>query len=406
MIYPVEQNNYSSGFRKELYNRISQGYHAGMRNVKKFDAWYWYIDIETIDVVETWIYYQEEYSEYLVEFQKFLKEIECAQGMAKDDESENNGEFEYFREKLFSDIKMKSQIHYVIGDIVNKYSNRVQDCIVFDFMDKHKRDHALKLFISKKTIILDEHGHEIHWDINSEARIGAYVQSYFDTQRGEVQLKALSIQLLGPCSRDAEYDELAELYPEEECQELVLDKSLPQIALIAGENHGKKDFIAKINKKLQERKCIEFIKTNMCNIREIVSAIEKKNQEHNVDILVLVRGGGNAEDMCIYNNKLLLDAIKNSKIPVVVGIGHKDDKILAERVAVYGASTPTDAANYINRAIGKFWESRKIKKDDNLKLDYEALKEENQNLREENEQLRAEIKRLKNRGIFSRLINL
>ena len=110
--------------------------------------------------------------------------------------------------------------------------------------------------------------------------------------------------------------------------------------------------------------------------------------------------------MCIYNNKLLLDAIKNSKIPVVVGIGHKDDKILAERVAVYGASTPTDAANYINRAIGKFWESRKIKKDDNLKLDYEVLKEENQNLREENEQLRAEIKRLKNRGIFSRLINL
>ena len=406
MIYPVEQNNYSSGFRIELSNRISQGYHAGMRNVNKFGAWYWYIDIETVDVVETWRYYQEEYSEYFVEFQKFLKEIECAQGMAKDDESENNGEFEYFREKLFSDIKMKSQIHYVVGDIVNKYTHKIQDCIVFDFMDKHKRDHALKLFICKKTTILDEHGHEMHWDINREARIGAYVQSYFDIQRGEVQLRALSIQFFGPCSRDAEYDELAELYPEEERQELVLDKSLPQIALIAGENHGKKDFLAKINKKLQERKCIEFIKTNMCNIQEIVSAIEKKNQEQDVDIIAIVRGGGNAEDMCLYNNKLLLDAIKDSPIPVVVGIGHKDDKILAERVAVYGASTPTDAANYINRAVGKFWESRKIKKEDNRKLDYEALKEENQNLREENEQLRAEIKRLKNRGILSRLINL
>lgn len=406
MIYPVEQNNYSSGFRMELSNNISQGYHDGMRNVNNFDAWYWYIDIETVDVVETWIYYQKEYSEYLVEFQNFLKEIECAQGMTKDDESENNGEFEYFREKLLSNIKMTPKIHYIIGDIVNKYTHKIQDCIVFDFMDKHKRDHAFKLFIGKKTTILNEHGQEMHWDIDSEARIGAYVQSYFDTQRGEVQLRALSIQLLGPCSREEEYDELAELYPEEESQELVLDKSLPRIALIAGENHGKKDFLAKINKKLQERKCIEFVKTNMCNIREIVSAIEKKNQERNVDILVLVRGGGNAEDMCIYNNKLLLDAIKNSKIPVVVGIGHKDDKILAERVAVYGASTPTDAANYINRVIGKFWESRKIKKDDNLKLDYEALKEENQNLREENEQLRAEIKRLKNRGIFSRLINL
>lgn len=407
MIYPVEQNNYSSGFRMELSNNISQGYHDGMRNVNNFDAWYWYIDIETVDVVETWIYYQKEYSEYLVEFQNFLKEIECAQGMTKDDESENNGEFEYFREKLLSNIKMTPKIHYIIGDIVNKYTHKIQDCIVFDFMDKHKRDHAFKLFIGKKTTILNEHGQEMHWDIDSEARIGAYVQSYFDTQRGEVQLRALSIQFFGPCSRDAEYDELAELYPEEESQELVLDKSLPRIALIAGENHGKKDFLAKINKKLQERKCIEFVKTNMCNIREIVSAIEKKNQEQNVDIIAIVRGGGNAEDMCIYNNKLLLDAIKNSKIPIVVGIGHKDDKILAERVAVYGASTPTDAANYINRAIGKFWDKdNKIKTETKQKSYFEVLKEENQNLREENEQLRAEIKRLKNRGIFSRLINL
>ena len=150
MIYPVEQNNYSSGFRMELSNNISQGYHDGMRNVNNFDAWYWYIDIETVDVVETWIYYQKEYSEYLVEFQNFLKEIECAQGMTKDDESENNGEFEYFRKKLLSNIKMTPQIHYIIGDIVNKYTHKIQDCIVFDFMDKHKRDHALKLLFAKK----------------------------------------------------------------------------------------------------------------------------------------------------------------------------------------------------------------------------------------------------------------
>lgn len=405
MIYPVEQNNYSYGFRK----KISLSYYSGIQNVNNEDTWYWYIDIEAVDIEEIWADCQENYKEYLAECQKFLDGIKNAQETG----NENNGEFEYFREKLFSDIKMKSQIHYVVGDIVNKYPHKIQDYIVFDFMDKHKRDHAFKLFISKKTTILDEYGHKMHWDITSEARIGTYVQSYFDIKRGEVQLRALSIQFLGPCSRESEYYELSQLYPEENSQELVLDKSLLRIALIAGENHGKKDFLAKINKKLQERKCIEFIKTNMCNIQEIASAVEKKNQEQDVDIIAIVRGGGNAEDMCIYNNKLLLDAIKGSKIPVVVGIGHKDDKILAERIAIYGASTPTDAANYINRAIGKFWESRKIKKENNLKLDYEALKEENQNLREENqnlreenEQLRAEIKRLKNRGILSRLINL
>lgn len=393
MICRIAQDNYSEDFGKIIYTSS----YPGIQNKRK---WYWDIDVDIVNTEKILTDFQSSHNNHIEECQKFIANIDK---LRLADEVEKSTDFEDFRKKLFSDIAVPSKKYYVIGDIVNKYTSKEQSFAMFDFMDNHKREYAIKLFIDDKTLIKDG---TVPWRNIEESRISACVHSYFSARRGELQLKALSIQLLGPCSREAEYNELAELYPEEECQELVLDKSMPQIALIAGENHGMKDFLAKINKKLQERKCIEFVKTNMCNIREIVSAIEKKNQEQNVDILVLVRGGGNAEDMCIYNNKLLLDAIKNSKIPVVVGIGHKDDKILAERVAVYGASTPTDAANYINRAIGKFWESRKIKKVDNLKLDYEALKEENQNLREENEQLRAEIKRLKNRGIFSRLINL
>lgn len=393
MIYRIDQDNYSEDFGKIIYTSN----YPGIQNKKK---WCWDIDVDIVNTEKILTDFQSSHNNHIEECQKFIANIDK---LRLADEVEKSTDFEDFRKKLFSDIAVPSKKYYVIGDIVNKYTSKEQSFAMFDFMDNHKREYAIKLFIDDKTLIKDG---TVPWRNIEESRISACVHSYFSARRGELQLKALSIQLLGPCSREAEYNELAELYPEEECQELVLDKSMPQIALIAGENHGMKDFLAKINKKLQERKCIEFIKTNMCNIQEIVSAIEKKNQEQDVDILVLVRGGGNAEDMCIYNNKLLLDAIKNSKIPVVVGIGHKDDKILAERVAVYGASTPTDAANYINRVIGKFWESRKIKKDDNLKLDYEALKEENQNLREENEQLRAEIKRLKNRGIISRLINL
>lgn len=393
MIYRIEQDNYSEDFGKIIYTSS----YPGIQNKRK---WCWDIDVDIVNTEKILTDFQSSHNNHIEECQKFIAIIDK---LRLADEVEKSTDFEDFRKKLFSNIAVPSKKYYVIGDIVNKYTSKEQSFAMFDFMDNHKREYAIKLFIDDKTLIKDG---TVPWKNIEESRISACVHSYFSARRGEVQLKALSIQLLGPCSRDAEYDELAELYPEEDSQELVLDKSLPRIALIAGENHGKKDFDSKINRKLREENCIDFIKTNMSNIPEIVSAIEKKNQEQNVDILVIVRGGGNAEDMCIYNNKLLLDAIKNSKIPVVVGIGHKDDKILAERVAVYGASTPTDAANYINRAIGKFWESRKIKKEDNLKLDYEALKEENQNLREENEQLRAEIKRLKNRGIFSRLINL
>lgn len=393
MICRIDQDNYSGDFGKIIYTSN----YPGIQNKKK---WCWDIDVDIVNTEKILTDFQSSHNNHIEECQKFIANINK---LRLADEIEKSTDFEDFRKKLFSDIAVPSKKYYVIGDIVNKYTSKEQSFAMFDFMDNHKREYAIKLFIDDKTNITDG---TVPWRNIEESRIGACVHSYFNARRGEVQLKALSIQLLGPCSREAEYDELAELYPEEECQELVLDKSLPRIALIAGENHGKKDFDSKINRKLKEENCIDFIKTNMSNIPEIISAIEKKNLEQDMDIIAIVRGGGNAEDMCIYNNKLLLDAIKNSKIPVVVGIGHKDDKILAERVAVYGASTPTDAANYINRVIGKFWESRKIKKDDNLKLDYEALKEENQNLREENEQLRAEIKRLKNRGIFSRLINL
>lgn len=393
MICRIDQDNYSGDFGKIIYTSK----YPGIQNKKK---WYWDIDVDIVNTEKILTDFQSSHNNHIEECQKFIANINK---LRLADEIEKSTDFEDFRKKLFSDIAVPSKKYYVIGDIVNKYTSKEQSFAMFDFMDNHKREYAIKLFIDDKTNITDG---TVPWRNIKESRIGACVHSYFNARRGELQLKALSIQLLGPCSREAEYDELAELYPEEKSQELVLDKSLPRIALIAGENHGKKDFDSKINRKLKEENCIDFIKTNISNIPEIISAIEKKNLEQDVDIIAIVRGGGNAEDMCIYNNKLLLDAIKNSKIPVVVGIGHKDDKILAERVAVYGASTPTDAANYINRAIGKFWESRKIKKEDNLKLDYEALKEENQNLREENEQLRAEIKRLKNRGIFSRLINL
>lgn len=394
MICRIAQENYSEDFRKI----VSKIRYPGIQNEKE---WYWYINMDTVNLENILTDFQSSHHKHIEECQKFIANIDK---LRLADEVEKSTDFEDFRKKLFSDVAVPSKKYYVIGDIVNKYTSKEQSFVMFDFMDNHKREYAIKLFIDDKTIIKDG---TVPWRNIEESRIGTCVHSYFSARRGEVQLKALSIQLLGPCSREEEYDELAELYPEEESQELVLDKSLPRIALIAGENHGKKDFDSKINRKLREENCIDFIKTNMSNIPEIISAIEKKNQEQNVDIIAIVRGGGNAEDMCIYNNKLLLDAIKNSKIPVVVGIGHKDDKILAERVAVYGASTPTDAANYINRAIGKFWDKdNKIKTETKQKSYFEVLKEENQNLREENEQLRAEIKRLKHRGIFSRLINL
>lgn len=406
MIYRIDQDNYSDGFRKIISNK----HYYGIQNVPNGEKWYWDIDTASVNPEKILADFQNNYSTYYEICQKFVNDINSFQDFIKN--AESNADFEKFRENLFSSVSLDNQRYYVIGDIVNGYMINSHNSIMFDFLDNHQKDNAIKLFISNKTIIQDQFGNKIFWNNLKEARIAVYAQSYFNSKRGEIQLDAISVNILGPCSREAVYNELAELYPAREHQELSLDNPYPHIALIAGDNHGKKDFDSKINKKLKEKNCIKFVKTNMSDIQAIVSVIEEENHQQDVDIIAIVRGGGNVEDMCIYNNKLLLDAVRDSKIPIITGIGHEDDQILAKRVAVYGASTPTDAANYINRIIGKFWDKDKKIRTENkqksyldLKEENQNLEEENQNLKEENQQLKAEIKRLKNRGIFSRLVN-
>ncbi len=81
---------------------------------------------------------------------------------------------------------------------------------------------------------------------------------------------------------------------------------------------------------------------------QIVRAIEYFNAHADgYDVLVVVRGGGSAEDLQAFNAENVVRAIYGSKIPTVVGIGHEDDVSLAELAADVRAATPTDAARRI-----------------------------------------------------------
>ncbi|MBI5433846.1 MAG: exodeoxyribonuclease VII large subunit [Planctomycetes bacterium] len=76
---------------------------------------------------------------------------------------------------------------------------------------------------------------------------------------------------------------------------------------------------------------------------EIARAIERLNRT-DVDVIALVRGGGSLEDLWCFNELPVLEAICNSRVPVVTGVGHEVDTTLADFVADHRAHTPTDAA--------------------------------------------------------------
>lgn len=79
--------------------------------------------------------------------------------------------------------------------------------------------------------------------------------------------------------------------------------------------------------------------------KQITKALEYFNQQtKDVEVLLIVRGGGSAEDLIAFNDEALTRAIAASRIPTVTAIGHERDLHLADLAADYYAPTPTAAA--------------------------------------------------------------
>lgn len=81
---------------------------------------------------------------------------------------------------------------------------------------------------------------------------------------------------------------------------------------------------------------------------QIIRAIKYfNNLEVLPEVLVIVRGGGSAEDLMTFNDELLAREIAGSRIPTMVGVGHEVDHTLADMVADKRAATPTNAAELL-----------------------------------------------------------
>jgi len=76
---------------------------------------------------------------------------------------------------------------------------------------------------------------------------------------------------------------------------------------------------------------------------ELIKALRKAN-EYDLD---LVRGGGSKEDLWGFNEEDVIREILKLRHPVVTGIGHEIDRVIADFVADVSMHTPTGAAEYV-----------------------------------------------------------
>ena len=77
---------------------------------------------------------------------------------------------------------------------------------------------------------------------------------------------------------------------------------------------------------------------------EIARAIARLASVPDVDVILLVRGGGSIEDLWAFNTEVVAKAIAASGTPIVSGVGHETDTTIADLVADARAPTPSAAA--------------------------------------------------------------
>jgi exodeoxyribonuclease VII large subunit len=81
---------------------------------------------------------------------------------------------------------------------------------------------------------------------------------------------------------------------------------------------------------------------------QIIGALKYANEAEELsDVIVIVRGGGGADELSVFNDEALVRAIAASRIPTLVGVGHERDVSLADLAADVRAATPSNAAEIL-----------------------------------------------------------
>ena len=162
------------------------------------------------------------------------------------------------------------------------------------------------------------------------------------TPKGEGSLKKSLEILKEKLTREGLFDE---------SRKRRIPQDLQKVAVISStQAAGYADFIKIINERWGGLKIIvaHTQVQGMAASDQIIRAIDFLNSQSELpDVIAIIRGGGSADDLAVFNDEKLVRAVANSRVPIITGIGHEIDQSLCDLAADFAASTPSNVAQIL-----------------------------------------------------------
>jgi len=173
------------------------------------------------------------------------------------------------------------------------------------------------------------------------------------TARGQFQLIARSAKLAGEGDLAAQFRKLQAKLQAEGLLDADRKRPLPELPRVVGVVTSRTGAALRDIIRVASDRCPVHILVADCRVqgedapRSIVSALELIQRVDDLDVVIVSRGGGSAEDLWAFNDEGVARAIAKCRVPVVSGVGHEVDITIADLVADLRAATPSNAAELV-----------------------------------------------------------
>ena len=273
--------------------------------------------------------------------------------------AENNNKIQEANGKNEKPYTISAYLNFLNAEF-RRYGARVQgevssldirDGYLFFSLKDKDNESVLSCFMWKNNYELSGVALAIGLEVVAEGFPEIYAPS------GRFNLRVSAVELVGEGALKKAYDALKQKLEKEGLFSAERKKPVPEfpqkIGLITSETGAViHDFLNNLGKYGYRVSFFNSRVEGQIAARNLLSAI-KYFDGKDIDVLVIIRGGGSLESLQAFNNETLVRRIADFKIPVICGIGHDKDVPLMSLIVDRAVSTPTAAAVLLNKSWEK-----------------------------------------------------